>query len=319
MKKQIEKRWQRVKKRPLLHHALLAVGVLVAAGVIVHLLLLFGTRHYAERQVPEFTGLPLEEAQRTARKADLDLIVNDSLYVPVYEGGVVLDQLPEAGMEVKPGRAVYVTINSFAQRMVPVPYVAGRTLRQAKNMLEVAGLGIKELIYVPDLATHYVLEQRVGTKKVQRGSKLTMRQGSGVTLVVGENGYVTSTLPSIIGRSLGEAQGRLWEQGFNVGKIAFDAGITLLNQKDARVYLQTPAAGTRAHVGTKVDLRLTLDPEKAAHRAGASDRAYLQAAEESDRLEAARADSIARARLDSLSMVTGLEPLDTEDPQEFFQ
>ena len=72
---------------------------------------------------------------------------------------VVLDQLPEKGVEVKPGRTIYVTINSFSQKRVPVPYVAGRSLRQAKNMLEIAGLEIAELVYRPDMATNYVLEE----------------------------------------------------------------------------------------------------------------------------------------------------------------
>ena len=71
--------------------------MLLVLGVATHLLLLLGTRHSAHRTVPDLTGIPLEEALGEARRQGLEIIVNDSLYVPAYDGGVVLDQLPEKG------------------------------------------------------------------------------------------------------------------------------------------------------------------------------------------------------------------------------
>lgn len=141
MLEQLKKYWAKVGEHPFLKHLFIIVCVLLVLGVATHLLLLLGTRHSAHRTVPDLTGIPLEEALGEARRQGLEIIVNDSLYVPAYDGGVVLDQLPEKGVGVKPGRKVYVTINSYRQKMVTVPYVAGRSLRQAKNMLEVAGLG----------------------------------------------------------------------------------------------------------------------------------------------------------------------------------
>ena len=140
MLEQLKKYWAKVGEHPFLKHLFIIVCVLLVLGVATHLLLLLGTRHSAHRTVPDLTGIPLEEALGEARRQGLEIIVNDSLYVPAYDGGVVLDQLPEKGVGVKPGRTVYVTINSYRQKMVTVPYVAGRSLRQAKNMLEVAGL-----------------------------------------------------------------------------------------------------------------------------------------------------------------------------------
>ena len=53
----------------------------------------------------------------------------------------------------------------------------------------------------------------------------------------------------------------------------FDEGVNLLNQKDTRVYIQTPGAERSAALGSKVDLRLTLDEKKLArYRAEASSR-----------------------------------------------
>ena len=263
MKDKSPKLLERLKEYPLLYNALIILLVLLHLAIFSHILMLIGTRHGARRTVPTLTGIPLAEAEDLAREHDLELIVNDSLFVTIYEGGVVLDQLPEVGVEVKPGRKVYVTINSFSQKMVSLPYVAGRSLRQAKNMLEIAGLEIDKLIYRADMATNYVLEERYRGELISPDSKRMAEAGSGVTLYVGvENGSGVATVPQVVGLSLREAKSRLWENGFNVGKIEYDEGIDLLTQKDARVYIQTPMLGQVLQLGTTISLRLTLDEEK---------------------------------------------------------
>ncbi len=183
--------------------------------------------------------------------------------MPAYEGGIVLDQLPEGGVEVKPGRTVYITINSFRQKMVPVPYVAGRSLRQAKNMLESRGLEIGELIYRADMATNYVLGRVLRRASRHREQQHSGRNGQRRNALRGRR--AVSFRRSCRGwwdsRS-NEAKGRLWELGLNVGKIYFDEGINLLNQKEARVYVQTPSAEAVRRAGFAVDLKLTLDDDK---------------------------------------------------------
>ena len=181
----------RLRRHPLLWNLALIAAIILAMAA--HILMQLGTRHGARRTVPDLSGVQLDQAQRIARKHDLQLHINDSLFVPAYEGGIVLDQLPEGGVEVKPGRTVYITINSFRQKMVPVPYVAGRSLRQAKNMLEIAGLEIAELVYRADMATNYVLEEYCEGKPVTPTTRMEAEMGSGVTLYVGvEEGYGTT-------------------------------------------------------------------------------------------------------------------------------
>ena len=208
----------------------------------------------------------------------------------------MLDQLPHEGTQVKGGRTVYVTINSFSQKKVEVPYVAGRSLRQAKNMLEIAGLEIDRLVYQPDMATNYVLEQRVDGRPIEAGTKRQIEMGSGVTLYVGvAEGDSVVVVPKVIGVSLREAKSRLWEQGFNVGAVVFDEGIDLLNQKDARVYGQQPVQGYATVVGSEVGLRLTLDAEKVARESAASDKQAQALSEARARRRAELAVSLAEA------------------------
>ena len=300
----------RLRRHPLLWNLALIAAIILAMAVAAHILMQLGTRHGARRTVPDFSGVPLDQAQRIARKHDLQLHINDSLFVPAYEGGIVLDQLPEGGVEVKPGRTVYITINSFRQKMVPVPYVAGRSLRQAKNMLEIAGLEIAELIYRPDMATNYVLEEYCEGKPVTPTTRMEAEMGSGVTLYVGvEDGYGTTIVPRLVGLPLAQAKGRLWELGLNVGRVDFDEGVNLLNQKDTRVYIQTPGAERSAALGSKVDLRLTLDEKKLARYRAEAEKQAAVAAEERRAEEQQLADSLARTALEEV-------PADAEDEED---
>ena len=195
--------WAGIKQRPLIYHAILICGVLAAIIIFSSILMNVITRHGTHRTVPDFMGVKIAEVEQMAKKSKLEIIINDSLFVPAYEGGIVLDQLPKGGVQVKAGRKIYVTINSFRQKMVAVPYVAGRSLRQAKNMLEVAGLEIEKLIYEEDIATNYVLGEYVGHEQVTDQSKVEIEMGSGVILKVGVQPEKNSTIvPKAIGQSL---------------------------------------------------------------------------------------------------------------------
>lgn len=288
--------WARIKQNPIIYHALLICGALVAIIIFSSLLMNIITRHGTHRTVPDFMGVKIQEAEQMAKKRKLEIIINDSLFVPAYEGGIVLDQLPKGGVEVKAGRKIYVTINSFRQKMVAVPYVAGRSLRQAKNMLEVAGLGIEKLIYEEDIATNYVLGEYVGHEQITDQSKVEIEMGSGVILKVGVQPEKNSTIvPKAIGQSLQGAKSRLWEQGLNIGKINLDEGINLLNQKDARVYRQSLAHNATATLGATVDLWLTLDEKTIEKSSNASDKAARELEEERLKAEEAMRDSLEQA------------------------
>ena len=311
----------RLKQSPVAYNAVLIVAVLVVILLVSSIAMSVITRHGTHRAVPDFTGLKLSDVEYQAKKGGFKIIINDSLFVPAYEGGVVLDQLPKSGAEVKAGRKVYVTINSFRQKMVKVPYVAGRSLRQAKNMLENAGLEIKELIYVNDIATNYVLAEFYGGEEITPTTKMKVEKGSGVTLRVGvTGGYGTAVVPRLVGRQLFEAKGKLWEMGLNVGEVHYDEGVTMLNRNDARVYRQSLAQGSEAVLGARVTLYLTLDTELLAKSEVESERqarVALKEREMQDSLrQAALADSLAKISTETPATTTTEPQQTTED--EFF-
>lgn len=312
-----KKSWfARLRSKPILWNLTLIVGLLASLAVLAYVALSVGTRHGMRLTVPNFTGLALKDAQYFAQQRGLNLIINDSLFVPAYPGGMVLEQLPKGGVAVKKGRKIYITINSFAQKKLPMPYVAGRSLRQAKNMLEGAGFGIDSLVYVEDMATNYVLAQYFEGQEVTAESNLKVEKGRGVTLRVGVSPDQNSTtVPRLIGRRLFDAKGRLWELGLNVDKVTYDQGITLLNQDDARVCRQSILQGSTVTLGERVALHLTLDMT-------AVDAAAAEAERQVEELlrQQAVADSLAQVTADSLRMVNNVEPQpqQAEDDEFFF-
>ena len=279
----------KISANPIARNLVLALCAIIVFGFVANLLLNLLTRHGQVRDVPDLSGMTVEEAKHAGKGSSLRIEINDSLYVPAYPGGVILEQNPVAGAQVKSGRRVFVTINSYRQKMVTIPYVTGFSLRQAKSNLEMAGLGIDKLIYQNDIATNNVLEERYNGKIIHPGSKMQAEMGAGITLVVGLGSDATAqAVPRLAGFSAREAKSRLWEAGFNVGKITRDAGINLLNEKEARVSTQSPAAGTRLGLGTAVGFTLSLDDSKIDAGRKAADRSARAAAK-------AYADSVASA------------------------
>lgn len=314
-KKTNKKSWlAQLKSRPILWNLTLIAVVLISLLVLSYIALAVGTRHGMRRTVPDFTGLGLKDAQYYAEKRGLKLIINDSLYVPAYPGGMVLEQLPKGGVDVKEGRKIYITINSFAQKKLPMPYVAGRSLRQAKNMLEGAGFGIERLEYVEDIATNYVLAQYLGGVEITEQSDIKIEKGTGVVLKVGVSpDQNMTTVPRLLGRKLFDAKGKLWEQGLNVGEVTYDEGITLLNEDDARVCRQSTLQSSQLPLGSKVSIHLTLDKEVVAAATAEAERALAEALKQRE-----KADSLARAEADSLRMLNAVAPQEQATEDEFF-
>lgn len=301
--------WQKFAKREDVRyvacHVVLAVCAVIVLAFAASLLLNVFTRHNRYKTVPDFGGMNIEEVRRMAAKESLRIEVTDSLFVPAFAGGAVLDQNPVAGTKVKSGRRIFVTQNAYRQKHVQVPYVTGYSLRQAKNNLEVAGLGIDKLVYREDIATNYVLEERFGDEVIGPGTQKSVELGSGVTLIVGcEPGKDIVSVPRVTGFPINEARSRLWELGLNVGSVTFDEGISVMERNEAKVYLQEPAQGRTAFLGNSVSLRLTLDGKKVETAVAESEKAAI--------LFARQAEAERRAREDSIAMLREPEPVTEE-------
>lgn len=300
---------KRCRRYSILGNLLIIVLLAVAIAAGTFYAMSYGTRHNARRTVPDFIGTQFNDAKRSADSNDLEIIINDSLYVSTYPGGVVLDQLPKGGAVVKPGRKVYVTVNTARQRIVDVPYVAGRSLRQAKNMLETVGLTIERIVFVQDLATNYVIEEYIGETKVEENGGMRVEKGSGVILHVGvAEDAPPVTVPLIVGCSLVEAKSRLWETGLNVGDVIFESDIPTRERKNAKVVWQSEIPGRPIGYGRVVALRLTLDADKVEKALAEQDLKALEFSLDADSLTWAKQQRL----LDSLENLSVAQPKEVQ-------
>ena len=272
-----------IQEHPIISNLLLMLLIFTGLTIVVYFLMDFGTRHSARRTVPNFVGLTMDDAEHFADRRDLNIIANDSLYVPSYPGGVVLDQHPLEGAVVKPGRKVYVTISSISQRKAVVPFVANRTLRQAVHLLETAGFGIEKIQYVRDMAHNYVIAEFVNGEAIVEGSTLQANIGSGVILRVGFAPQSAIVMPQLQGLSLFEAKHKIWETGLNVGEVSFDPGIPALERDKAKVYYQSVRPNKGVGYGESVSIRLALEKKEAEKPA--SNEATETPAKESEKSE----------------------------------
>jgi beta-lactam-binding protein with PASTA domain len=254
------------KRLPIISH-IIFIGIFCC--LLVGLLfwgLKKGTRHNKTIEVPNFVGMTIEKARDVAKDKELNIVVRDSIFDVDMPGGTIVDQLPGTSdvreVTVKPGRKIYVTINAYNRRKIPVPYVAKQTLRQSLNQLERTGLTIEKLVYQPDMtSTDYVQRQEIDGREIGPNSKQTTPVGTGVTLYVTyRRDEQNTSAPRLVGLSLAKAKASLWDHGLNVGKIVYDDSANdIVERRSARVYKQSVALGQSARRGATVDIYLSND------------------------------------------------------------
>ncbi|HHJ11182.1 MAG TPA: PASTA domain-containing protein [Bacteroidetes bacterium] len=221
------------------------------------------TRHGQKKEVPDFYGLTVKECQSLIKKGHFVLVVQDSVYTKEVPAGAIVEQNPKAGSMVKKGRKIFLIINAFHPEVIPVPYVVGYSLRQAKALLESNGFQVGKLKYVPDIAINNVLKEMYEERELQPGDSL--EKGVSVDLVLGKGLSNEKTpLPDFTGMTLEKAEQVIISTALNKGAIVYDS--TVHDAKDsmsAFVWKQSPAYKEKEDlfvpVGSSIYLWFTLD------------------------------------------------------------
>ena len=238
----------------------LVVAGLLLAGSIVGLFFWLDsyTEHDITVEVPDFSGLSLDEIEAFSDTVEIEFAVIDSLYSTEFPRGTVADQEPQVGSRVKRGRTIYLTINALLPKQVAMPNIKNLSLRQAKAVLESVGLKLGDLEYQPDIAENAVLNQKTGGKIVRNGE--TIFAGTVVDLVLGlglSNKKVS--IPYLLYYNLDEALDRIQAASLNLATFKIDTPLT--DTGLVRVYKQIPAfkEGDFVPMGTSMILYLTED------------------------------------------------------------
>ena len=249
------------------------VAALIIAVVALFILLAWlknYTQHGIEVDVPNITGMYLEEARVTVEQEGLRLEVIDSTYSKKVPLGTIVEQNPIAASHAKKDRIVYVIINANSVRQVPLPDLHDISYRQAEATLKSLGIGVKEYVYEPSEFKDLILDVRMDDRTVEPGERLD--EGSEVTLVVGRGkGTEKISVPNLCGMKLNDARSLLLSKYLTLGIYEYDVPPTEATEDLYVVYKQEPTFGTILVEGSRVDLYLSTDIEKAAAKIEVND------------------------------------------------
>lgn len=152
------------------------VGAFYALGIYTH--------HGEKIEVPEITGQKPEAAITLLKERGLTGVVSDSTYSATASPGVVLEQTPKSGSEVKGGRVIYLTINLNGEPMVKMPDLANNSsLREAEAQLKALGFKLTPTMLVEGEPKDFVIGIKQGMREVYAGEMVSRDRA--LTIVAG--------------------------------------------------------------------------------------------------------------------------------------
>lgn len=244
-------------------------NVIIAAILIVLLIvcavkwLSSFTHHGEEVVVPTITGLYVEEAQILAGNEGLTIQVIDSTYSKKAPLGTIVEQNPRAESNAKRGRTVYVIVNAKTARQVPVPDLRDVSCRQAEATLKAIGLEVEGIEYEPSEYKDLVLDLKFNGEHIEPGKRIN--EGSILTLVVGfGRGTENVEVPNLTGKNIADIRATLLSNRLILGSITYDTELTEENKNCFVAYSQSVSAGSLLLEGSRIDVQMTTDLQKAA-------------------------------------------------------
>jgi beta-lactam-binding protein with PASTA domain len=181
-----------LKSKLFLKNLALAIAIFILFFGSIAFFLSKYTRHGEYIVLPNLTKTTLPAAEALLKSQELNYIIIDSVYVENSPPGIIINQNPYAGAHVKRGRNIYLYITSTLPPLVEMPNLIDKSLRQAKNLLDNAGLKTGQVHLVIDPLPGSVLKQTYKGKPIDPGTKIP--KGSVINLEVGKGSNSNDTI-----------------------------------------------------------------------------------------------------------------------------
>ena len=177
---------------------------LIAMALVVILLVVgvnYGldwyTHHGESIRVPNIEGMRITKAREMMEECGLEIVVTDSGYNKRLPADCVLTQSPGAGLTVKSGHTIYVTINSSNSPSVAIPDVVDNcSYREAEAKLISLGFKVLPPQYVTG-EKDWVYGVSCNGRKVSTGERISIEQP--LKLLVGSGQYGADEELNVIG------------------------------------------------------------------------------------------------------------------------
>lgn len=219
-----------------------AASTVVDKGTAVKLVISKGKADAPQTTVPDLSGMSQEDAEKALTDAKLVPVPGSPTYSDNVDPGKVCSQSVPAGTKLAEESQVVFKI-SLGKETVAVPDVTGKTIDDARDALNKAGLGT-------DTTSSYsntVDKDKVISQSVAKDTKVV--KGTVVTLEVSLGAKPTSqvAVPNIYTYSLDDAKRALESAGLNYRYTGDD---------DGTVVDVDPDTGTMVDVGSTVSFTL---------------------------------------------------------------
>jgi len=193
-------------------HIVMTVLAMLSVALVSALLTMRLAIHGSEVEVPNLSGLTLEEAAAMTSKARLNLTLENKFYSTTVPSGRVLSQSPSAGSKVRPDWHVRVT-ESMGGQKVSIPDTVGMTERDAAMAVRHALLDLGALAHIPAPGSSEMVLAQTPPPNAEGVDKpqVSLLLSSGETLTT--KAYV---MPNLVGLSWHEAQTRMSSAGLRL-------------------------------------------------------------------------------------------------------
>ena len=223
----------------------IVLAILAVAGYYsFNILMSAFVREKAEVLVPDLQGKNLVECLDMLSQSKLALMKDGSEFNQDVPAGIVIRQVPPAGMNVKEGKVIKIVISQGGE-IVYVPDLKGQTIRSATISLRSLGLVLGELT-------------KKSSAKYEEGIVLrqdpapgsTIEKDSSVNVLVSNGAPVDGTvlMPDWFGKPAEEAKKWAIDENYEVKVIS--KRTTLANPGE--VFKQTPNFDERITKDTKI-------------------------------------------------------------------
>lgn len=177
---------------------------LVAMALVVVLLIVgvnYGldwyTHHGEGIRVPNIEGMSITKAREMMEEKGLEIVVTDSGYNKRLPADCILTQSPDAGLTVKAGHTIYVTINSSNSPSVAIPDVVDNSsYREAEAKLISLGFKVLPPQYVTG-EKDWVYGVTCNGRRVSAGERVSIEQP--ITLQIGSGRYGLDEELNVVG------------------------------------------------------------------------------------------------------------------------
>lgn len=229
------------------------------------------TRHDVSITVPNVESVAFETAQKRLSKHDLQVQRQVGRYNPNVDTGIVVDQTPLPSSKVKPGRRVYLTVNSGEIPTVKLPDLNGMSVREAKNRISSLGLKVGSVQEdpIPSPYANTITKQTPPAgDSLQEGKTVDIWYSAGL-------GEKQVEVPSVVGQPVEAARRSLLQR--ELRSVVVDTSLstqeetasqggdtsTSSGERDLFVRRQGHSPGSSVRAGTEIRLFTTSNPDEA--------------------------------------------------------